>query len=263
MRPGSLPPDHLPTDFLLPSIHRLGELLNAGLGLFFNNLGLILKVTLPVWIPGHIFAAVLIYTYGAQENIWTQYRVGTVLEAVLGTLTAPALIYALVAKLRSGAAPPLRQCYAWGVRQWGRTLVNRLLSGLITLAGLFLLIVPGLVLYTWFVLVDPIVAIEADTQPHVLTRSRELTQGHRWMVFGTAVLMFAIFMGGSIIFSLPLSAADNWVSAAIANVATEVLLQLLTVTWLAAYLAFLREERERHTLGEPNSQITNSGQSGL
>jgi len=55
--------------------------------------------------------------------------------------------------------------------------------------GLVLLIIPGLILYAmWFVAV-PACVVERLGPWSSLRRSRELTKGHRWKVFGLALLL--------------------------------------------------------------------------
>jgi hypothetical protein len=65
--------------------------------------------------------------------------------------------------------------------------------------GLILLIIPGLILYTmWFVGL-PACVIERLGPWTSLRRSRELTKGHRWKLFGLALLLIVTSLGGSLI----------------------------------------------------------------
>ena len=65
--------------------------------------------------------------------------------------------------------------------------------------GLILLIIPGLILYTmWFVGL-PACVIERLGPWRSLRRSRELTKGHRWKLFGLALLLLITSLGGLLI----------------------------------------------------------------
>jgi uncharacterized membrane protein len=61
--------------------------------------------------------------------------------------------------------------------------------------GLTLLIIPGLILYTmWFVGLQACV-VERLGPWTSLRRSRELTKGHRWKLFGLALLLIITSLG--------------------------------------------------------------------
>lgn len=63
------------------------------------------------------------------------------------------------------------------------------LVALLVLLGFALLIIPGLILYTmWFVAVAACV-VERTGPWRSMRRSRELTKGHRWKIFGVALLL--------------------------------------------------------------------------
>jgi hypothetical protein len=65
--------------------------------------------------------------------------------------------------------------------------------------GLFLLIIPGLILYTmWFVGLQACV-VERLGPWTSLRRSRELTKGHRWKIFGLALLLIITSLASSLI----------------------------------------------------------------
>ena len=85
--------------------------------------------------------------------------------------------------MRVGKTCPAGEALRWGRRQWGRSLWNEFKMEITILLWSALLFVPGVVAMVKLVFVDPIVAIEADREPEVLRRSRDLTEGHRWLVF--------------------------------------------------------------------------------
>src|SRR5215813_367278 len=73
--------------------------------------------------------------------------------------------------------------------------------------GLCLLIIAGLILYTiWFVAL-PAYVVERIGPWSSLRRSRELTKGHRWKLFGLALLLFIGGFGSSLL-QFALAAVD-------------------------------------------------------
>jgi hypothetical protein len=73
-----------------------------------------------------------------------------------------------------------------------------ILAGLGIGIGFVLLIVPGLVLLTFWSVAAPVVVIERPGVFAAFGRSRELVRGYGWPVFGTVVLVFLLVIAASI-----------------------------------------------------------------
>ena len=73
-----------------------------------------------------------------------------------------------------------------------------ILAGLGIGIGFVLLIVPGLILLTFWSVVAPVVVIERPGALGAFGRSRELVRGYGWPVFGTVVLVFLLVIAASI-----------------------------------------------------------------
>lgn len=69
-----------------------------------------------------------------------------------------------------------------------------LLAGLAIAVGLFLLIVPGLILLTIWAVLAPVIVLERTGVMKAFGRSRELVRGHGWQVFGVIVCVFLIVL---------------------------------------------------------------------
>ena len=82
---------------------------------------------------------------------------------------------------------------------------------------MFLLIVPGLVLLTWWVLVPAVVVVEDSKPVASLGRSKELVRGYGWEVFGIIVLTFVLQIVVGFLLGLVLAPLDDAVAALISN----------------------------------------------
>ncbi len=79
-----------------------------------------------------------------------------------------------------------------------------LLCALIWIFGSVLLFVPACIFGTWFSVVVPAYVTEKPGIFGAFSRSRALTKGHRWGVFGLWVLMVVIFYIVAMVIELPL-----------------------------------------------------------
>jgi len=219
---------YLEINFPVVKVDGVGNLLKATLRTWFANLGTVSKIVLMVFLPLEVIKN-YIYAAGAQDNLALIIRIEMLIEGVFGSLTVPALIYALITVFRTGSAPSIGESFRWGRRQWARVFGNRWLAGMAMLGGLILLIIPGIVFAVWFVFVDAIVSIEGDKQRHVLKRSRELTKGHRWMLFFSGVIAFILISLRAFILGIPLAFIDHWLLSAGGDCLLDVLYQILPI----------------------------------
>lgn len=103
---------------------------------------------------------------------------------------------------------------------WWRLLAVDLIFAALVLAGLVLLVIPGVVAYVWFGLAGSIVEIEGRRARDAFRRSRELVRGRFWLVF---TVLVPIELGGE----------------ALGSLATGLLGHTLWAEWLAATLSNL------------------------
>jgi hypothetical protein len=120
--------------------------------------------------------------------------------------------------------------------QLASIVVGGILAGLGVVVGLILLIVPGLVLLTWWVLIIPVIVLEQRRAGEAFSRSRELVRGYGWGVFGVIVLTILIIIGFSIVLSIVLSPFDDWLQSFLSNVISGTLTApFIAVTWTLLY----------------------------
>jgi hypothetical protein len=103
----------------------------------------------------------------------------------------------------------------------GTLILAGILAGLGIALGLVLLIVPGLILLTWWCLIVPVIVLEGKRVGESFGRSRELVRGHGWTVFGVViiVLLASAIASGVIqsIFSFLNPFFRYWIGGTVAN----------------------------------------------
>jgi len=167
--------------------------------LFFSSFWFLAAITLVVFLPAKSALQFACYLLDIPTGGMTAYLLLDFSDLILDALVVPAAIYGLLAKLHSGAPAPLAQCLRWGRRQWAKTLWNKFkVEVTITLWGA-LFIIPGVIAMVKLILTDAIVAIEADRETEVLERSRELTEGHRWRIFGVLLPVMIVELAGTLL----------------------------------------------------------------
>lgn len=125
-----------------------------------------------------------------------------------------------------------------------------LFAAIATVLGLFLLLVPGMILATIWAVVLPVFVIE---RPKVILssfgRSRELVRGYGWPVFGTVVLALVVALLGSIFGAIlaidPTSAVGSFVQLAVTSLVTP------ATTLLLGGLYFRLVDLHRPVAAEP------------
>src|SRR5262249_43175436 len=112
-----------------------------------------------------------------------------VLMMVLGMLSSAVISHGTFQDMCNRPAN-LAESLKVGLRRFLPLMGLGFLEGLLTVLGFILLIIPGLILNTmWFVTVAACV-VERTGAWTSMERSRELTEGYRWKVFGFVLLLF-------------------------------------------------------------------------
>jgi hypothetical protein len=84
--------------------------------------------------------------------------------------------------------------------------------------GFVLIIVPGLILLTFWSLIVPSIVLGGTPAMGSFGASWRTVRGHAWNVFGTYVLVWLIYLAFEIVLSLILAALPNWLRSAISGV---------------------------------------------
>lgn len=143
------------------------------------------------------------------------------------------------------------------LRHAGRRLMVLAVAGLLAalgiIGGLALLVVPGLVLLTWWLVLAPVIMLEGCGVAHGFGRSRELVRGSAWPVFGVVVLTLLVLLAFSLALGIALTplgdVARGFLQAAIGQTLAA---PFAAVAWTLTYFRLRDLERRRAPLGAPS-----------
>jgi hypothetical protein len=167
---------------------------------------------------------------------WFGALLGTIVSLV-GVFWVQGALVRAVEDVRDGRADlSLGDTFDRVRPQLASIIVGGVLAAVGILIGLVLLIVPGLVLLTWWVLIIPVIVLEQSRAGEAFTRSRELVRGHGWRVFGVIVLTILLVIAFGIVLSLLLIPVSDWLQSFLSNLISGTLVTpFVAVTWTILY----------------------------
>lgn len=122
--------------------------------------------------------------------------------------------------------------------------------------GFILLIVPGLVLLTWWLFIVPVIMLEGQSATESFGRSRELVRGNGWNVFGLIVLTIVILIVAGLVLAIVFSFLPDEFGQYVGNVVSNTLLSpFVAAAWTLAYYHL----RGPQTAPEPGYQTPDLG----
>ena len=173
---------------------------------------------------------------------------GALLAAIISIIAffwLQAALVKAVDDVRDGRADlSLGDTFAQAREQLSSVAVAAILAGLGIVIGLILLIVPGLVLMTWWAVIIPVVVLENRSAGEAFSRSRELVRGHGWGVFGVIVLMVLLLIGFQIVLSLILTPLADWLRSFVSQIVSGTLTAPFVATVLTLLYFRLRAAKE-------------------
>jgi hypothetical protein len=170
----------------------------------------------------NLLNALLGWAIGNGSGVVVLVAVITTVVSLIGTFWVQgALVYA-VEDVRDGRIDSSIGDLFGRVQPYlGTLILAGILAGLGIALGFVLLIVPGLILLTWWCLIVPVIALEGKQVGESFGRSRELVRGHGWTVFGILIIVVlaSAVASGVIqsIFSFLNPFFQYWIGGTIAN----------------------------------------------
>lgn len=151
---------------------------------------------------------------------WATLGALTIITAVMMAVTTTALITAADRALE-GEAPTVGESYALSLKLVGPFVWTGLLYALIVMAGLILLIIPGIVLAIRYFAAPYLVIVEGTSGRAALSRSTVLSQGRKlriwWRELGCGILFSLCFFLAALALTTAVGAAVGDPSAGFAE----------------------------------------------
>jgi MFS family permease len=113
---------------------------------------------------------------------------------LLGVIVASLGTYAAAWDIQVGRKPGIRRAYRVAWSHLGAAILAGILSFLAMAAGMFLLVIPGIIVWLALSLIYPVIVAEDSGGFDALNRSWELTKGYRWKIFVAGLVYFAVSM---------------------------------------------------------------------
>lgn len=176
-----------------------------------------------VFLITNLASAVLFQIVGRDTTLASALvSLAATVVVVVGTYWLQGALVFAVQDVRDGRFDASNDEILHAVKPFLRTLVLAgLLGGLGIALGLVLLIVPGLVLLTWWALISPVVVLEGRPVRQSFGRSRELVRGHGWVVFAVVLVTALLSLVASLVLSAVLSFLppflEQWLGGTIAG----------------------------------------------
>ncbi len=177
----------------------VGEVLGEAWKLYTKFFVRFFVIAIIVFAIVNLLNALIAALVGHGSGIRAVLALVTLVVSIVGTFWLQgALVYA-VDDVRDGKIDATVGQVFDRVRPYLVTLIGAgILAGLGVAVGLIFLIVPGLILLTWWCLIVPAIVLEGKSVGESFGRSRELVRGHAWTVFGVIIItgIAIAFVGG-------------------------------------------------------------------
>jgi hypothetical protein len=162
----------------------LGWVIRSTAGVLRRRAGDLVLVSLPfVWIPSVVAGF-------APDNRGLQLLSNV--PALIFTGAASLITYQ---ELAGGLPVSAGQAIRAGAARFGTLWLIGLASGIMTVLGLLLLVVPGVIAAVGFSTASAVAVVENKNAVPSLERAWNLSRGQRWRLTGLAALLIPVFLG--------------------------------------------------------------------
>jgi hypothetical protein len=182
----------------------LGRVVMTSFSVLMRNIVPFMVITFAFAIPGWLFTwwrrGVLVDPHAGFFSRYTlMIALGVIIGTVAHVLSQSALIFGAVQHLR-GKKVRLGECLSRSLSVAPKVVAAVIVWLLTVGVGSSLLVVPGIIVMVMFWVYVPAIVIEGAGIFGSLGRSRVLTKGHRWAIFGLFCFAFLLIVGVEFIF---------------------------------------------------------------
>jgi hypothetical protein len=187
----------------------LGELLDRAFQLYRSRFGIFVGIAAVAYLPVFVLQTLTLWLPKASPNLGLAAALGFLLLMVIRLLAVAAANSATIIVVSAAyLEQPITvgEAYRRVSGMMFRIFFIMIGMGIGVGIGTVLLIVPGVILFLMWALAIPVAVLEDAGFGESLSRSRDLTAGHRGRVFAIYLLYFALILGFEVGLAAPLGA---------------------------------------------------------
>jgi tryptophan-rich sensory protein len=177
---------------------RLGDVFSKSFAVYGRHFTAFIVLTVFANIPNYLFGwgvaappdsppSIRLFNFSFEG--WDLLAVP--LGIVCGTIANGAMTYGVVQDLR-GVPVSIGESLIFAARRFLPMIGVAITSGVLIWLGFILLVVPGFTVLCMYYVAAPVCVAEKAGVGASLSRSRFLTKGHRWAIFGAYMLIFVL-----------------------------------------------------------------------
>ena len=179
------------TDDLSQNEFRVGRIISRTFSVYFSHFISFTFIGVMVYAP--LFLFMILFPAVTRDGQVINSLASLFFYLFISPLATAIIVHAAFQHMRGGAFS-LTASVATGLRRLLPLIALSILWGLGVWLGFVLLIVPGLILLVMWCVIVPCCVVEKTGPFRSFGRSRELTKGVRWKLFGLFLVVFLIAM---------------------------------------------------------------------
>ncbi len=177
------------TDHATIRAFAIGDVIARGFSVYFKNLATFVPLSLIAFIP--VWLGLILIEQGPAMGgaaLGSGMVFMIVLQTVAGYWLQAALVYGTISSMR-GHPAGFGETFSKALAALASVIVLGIVISILVGLGMILFIVPGVIVMVMFFVAIPAAVVEREGIGAALTRSRELTKGHRWSIFALFIVM--------------------------------------------------------------------------
>jgi len=229
------------TDKFSGTEFQIGKVISKSLQVYSENIVIYSLIAAAVGVPTLVLSVTQVAT--APEGQAIIAIASFIVIMFLSPLAVAINLHAAFQSMR-GRPVSLGESVAGGLSRFLPLLGVMILFTLGATLGFLLLIVPGIILMVMWYVAVPACVLERTGPARSLGRSRELTKGYRWKIFGLILLVYVLSIIGSVLGSLLANTAAGMWGAAIVQLIWQGLAAGFGTVMIAVVYYYLRVAKE-------------------
>ncbi len=176
------------------------DIMSEGLKIFFFKFGEMCWLALVAFIPSSLMVVVLTKAFPVEQATINPLSILMVFLVLLAQLIAGLIVSVsmavIIEKVVENKTISFAEAVKYAASKWGKAFTTSLLASVITFGLSLLLVIPGIIYWTYYSFVLYVVALRDKHGKEALNYSKALVMGQWWRIFGILLglgIIFGIF----------------------------------------------------------------------